>query len=71
MDDVEVPAQEISLEDARNIDPDCEIGQFIDVVVTPEDFGRIAAQKARHDHFTEAPRRRKRCDLRRVPPSRQ
>lgn len=46
-DDVEVPAQEISLEDAREIDPDCEIGQFIDVVATPKDFGRIAAQKAR------------------------
>lgn len=47
VDDVEVPAQEISLEDARQIDPECEIGQFIDVLVTPEDFGRIAAQKAR------------------------
>lgn len=47
VDEVEVPAQEISLEDARQIDPDCEIGQFIDVIVTPEDFGRIAAQKAR------------------------
>src|SRR5271155_888137 len=35
VDDVEVPSQEISLEDARAIDPDCEIGQFIDVVVTP------------------------------------
>ncbi len=47
VEEVEVPAQEISLEDAREIDPDCEIGQFIDVVVTPKDFGRIAAQKAR------------------------
>ncbi len=47
VDEVEVPSQEISLEDAREIDPDCEIGQFIDVVVTPKDFGRIAAQKAR------------------------
>ena len=47
VDEVEVPSQEISLEDARGIDPDCEIGQFIDVVVTPKDFGRIAAQKAR------------------------
>lgn len=47
VDDVEVPAQEISLEDARQIDPDCQIGQFIDVVATPKDFGRIAAQKAR------------------------
>lgn len=47
VEDVEVPAQEISLDDARKIDPDCEAGQFIDVVVTPKDFGRIAAQKAR------------------------
>lgn len=47
VDEVEVAAQEISLEDARVLDPDCEIGQFIDVVVTPKDFGRIAAQKAR------------------------
>jgi N utilization substance protein A len=47
VDEVEVPAQEISLEDAREIDPECEIGQFIDVEATPKDFGRIAAQKAR------------------------
>jgi len=47
VEDVEVPSQEISLEQAREIDPDCEIGQFIDVKATPKDFGRIAAQKAR------------------------
>lgn len=47
VDEVEVPAQEILLEEARDIDPDCEIGQFIDVLATPKDFGRIAAQKAR------------------------
>lgn len=47
VDDVEVPSQEISLADARVIDPDCQIGQFIDVVVVAKDFGRIAAQKAR------------------------
>ncbi|MBA3957169.1 MAG: transcription termination/antitermination protein NusA [Parachlamydiaceae bacterium] len=47
VDDVEVPAQEISIEEARSIDPECEIGQFIDVETTPKDFGRIAAQKAR------------------------
>lgn len=44
---VETPTMEMSLEAAQEIDPDCEIGQFIDVLVTPEDFGRIAAQKAR------------------------
>jgi N utilization substance protein A len=47
VDEVEVAAQEILLEDARQIDPECQLGQFIDVVATPRDFGRIAAQKAR------------------------
>lgn len=47
VDEVEVPAQEILLEDAREIDPECQLGQFIDIIVTPKDFGRIAAQKAR------------------------
>lgn len=47
VNDVEVDGQEISLLDAREIDPDCQIGQFIDVIATPKDFGRIAAQKAR------------------------
>lgn len=44
---VKQPAMEISLQLAREFDPDCEIGQFIDVPVTPENFGRIAAQTAR------------------------
>lgn len=47
VDEVEVAAQEISLEEAREMDPECTIGQFIDVLVTPKEFGRIAAQKAR------------------------
>lgn len=47
VDEVEVSSQEISLAAAREMDPDSEIGQFIDVIVTPKDFGRIAAQKAR------------------------
>lgn len=47
VDEVEVDGQEISLIDAREIDPECQIGQFIDIIATPKDFGRIAAQKAR------------------------
>jgi transcription termination/antitermination protein NusA len=47
VDDITIPEEEISLEDAREIDPDCEIGQWIHVTVTPENFGRIAAQTAR------------------------
>jgi len=44
---VENQASEISLKDAQKLDPDCEIGQFIDSLETPANFGRIAAQKAR------------------------
>ena len=46
VDNVEIPEEEISLEEAQEIDPDCEIGQWIHVTVTPADFGRIAAQNA-------------------------
>ena len=42
-----IPEEEISLEEARILNPDCEIGQWIDISVTPQDFGRIAAQTAR------------------------
>lgn len=44
---VKTPALEISIEQAKALDPECELGQFIDIEVTPRDFGRIAAQKAR------------------------
>lgn len=44
---VQQPTLEISLDDAREMDPDCEVDQYIDIAVTPKDFGRIAAQKAR------------------------
>lgn len=47
VDDVEIPGEEILLEEAREIDPDCQVGQWIQVEVTPENFGRIAAQTAR------------------------
>ncbi|MFZ0565125.1 MAG: transcription termination factor NusA [Chlamydiales bacterium] len=41
------PGKEISLEQAQELDPDCLVGQFIDVPATPQNFGRIAAQAAR------------------------
>ncbi len=44
---VEYPAEEIALEEARLLDPNCQIGDWIDVDVQPQDFGRIAAQVAR------------------------
>jgi len=47
VDKVTIPEEEISLEQARIINPQAELGQWIDLTVTPQDFGRIAAQTAR------------------------
>jgi N utilization substance protein A len=41
------PKEEISLDDARILEPGCEVGQTIGIVISPEDYGRIAAQAAR------------------------
>ncbi|GER65662.1 transcription termination/antitermination protein NusA [Weizmannia acidilactici] len=38
---------EISLEDAKKINPSYEIGDVVEIEVTPKDFGRIAAQTAK------------------------
>lgn len=47
VDKVTIPDEEIALEDAKILHPFCELGQWIDIAVTPQDFGRIAAQTAR------------------------
>ena len=47
VEDVEDTQQEISLEEAKNIDPNYELDDVIEVEVTPKDFGRIAAQAAK------------------------
>ncbi len=44
---VEDPVIEISLEDAKKINPDCEIDDVVEIEVTPKNFGRIAAQAAK------------------------
>jgi N utilization substance protein A len=41
------PQDEISLEKARRIKPDAQVGEAIEVEVTPKNFGRIAAQTAK------------------------
>lgn len=38
---------EVSLEEARKVDPEAEIGNIIVVESTPKNFGRVAAQTAR------------------------
>jgi N utilization substance protein A len=41
------PRLEASLEEARQVDPTKEVGDILEVEVTPRDFGRIAAQNAK------------------------
>lgn len=47
VEEVEDPALEISLEDAKMRDIHYEIGDIVNVEITPKNFGRIAAQHAR------------------------
>ena len=47
VDEIEDEATEISLEDARKIDHNYEVGETLRKNVTPSEFGRIAAQTAK------------------------
>ena len=47
VEDVEDEVQEISLAQARTIRPDYEVGDVLEIEVTPANFGRIAAQTAK------------------------
>ena len=47
VDKVTIPEEEITLEDARVLNPNAEMGDWVDIAVTPRDFGRVAAQTAR------------------------
>jgi len=44
---LEIPASEISVEEARERNPEAQIGDFISEPLPPLDFGRIAAQSAK------------------------
>ncbi len=41
------PSEEISFEEARMFEPECTVGQWIELSIPPQDFGRIAAAAAR------------------------
>ncbi len=47
VDEVMDPAEEMSLEQAKRFGADFEIGDMVEVEVTPRKFGRIAAQTAK------------------------
>lgn len=46
-DDVEIPAQQIGLTEARKEDPDVQVGDIIEEQLEAVDFGRIGAQTAK------------------------
>jgi len=47
VEDVESDQQEVSLYEARVYDPRCQVGDIVEMEVTPQEFGRIAAQTAK------------------------
>ena len=59
VEEVTDPQCEMSLEDARAIRPQYELGDLVEVPVTPRNFGRIAAQTGKQvvvQHLREAER---------------
>ncbi len=47
VEEVADDSEEIALEEAQTIDPNYQVGDIIEIEVTPADFGRIAAQTAK------------------------
>jgi N utilization substance protein A len=47
VEEVHDPRLEISLEEAQRINPNYQVGDVVEIEVTPKDFGRIAAQTAK------------------------
>ena len=61
VDEVVDDFTDISLEEARELNPTYELGDFIDNDITPSDFGRSAAQSAKQivvQKLREAERRK-------------
>ncbi|MBQ8504469.1 MAG: transcription termination/antitermination protein NusA [Clostridia bacterium] len=47
VDEVEEPAAEMTLDEARNYDPNAQVGSFVEITLEPKKFGRIVAQTAK------------------------
>lgn len=47
VEEVELPLQEVGLYEARVYNPRCQLDDLLEMDVTPEEFGRIAAQTAK------------------------
>ena len=44
---VTLPLEEISLEEAKALEPECVVGQWLEISIPPQDLGRVAATAAR------------------------
>lgn len=51
VEDIENPFTQITLEEAKAIDPNLAVGEFVTEVLPPIDFGRVAAQTAKQVIF--------------------
>ncbi|MDL4840102.1 transcription termination factor NusA [Aquibacillus rhizosphaerae] len=47
VEEVEDKQQQMSLEEAKQLNPNYDLGDVVEIEVTPKDFGRIAAQAAK------------------------
>jgi N utilization substance protein A len=47
VEEIDNPHTQMSLEEARKLDDEIQVNDILDIEVTPEDFGRIAAQTAK------------------------
>jgi N utilization substance protein A len=47
VEDVQEPKTEVLLDEARQVNPEAQLGDMVVVETTPADFGRVAAQTAR------------------------
>ena len=47
VEEVELPLTEVGLDEARQVNPEAQLGETVIVETTPADFGRVAAQTAR------------------------
>ncbi|MGP8106539.1 MAG: NusA N-terminal domain-containing protein, partial [Desulfobaccales bacterium] len=45
--EVEDPSQQISMDEGRKLDPECEVGDSLGIKMDASAFGRIAAQSAK------------------------
>ena len=47
VEEIEEPAAEMTLEQARNYDANAQVGDFVEIALEPKKFGRIVAQTAK------------------------